>query len=299
MYVFSVALLVLQLSCALTSDKPQEVFVPSVQKPAISVDITSWWLDYLRTKQLPVQAQQLLLKQSNTPPQPDSLAEAMLTVAVLNQAIASRVTVQELSSQYNFDILQALKANPFLNYPQFLLFVSGTASTQVGDEKFHQRLEEILRVKLNSYRDTLDAIDARLTMPTSQVAAIQAIDSDLFRTGDYLVLEADALASQGKYQQALTILTSIDRRSPLIQIAQEKRIEVSNRAVQDLRKKAALAFQKAGPISDRRTREAYLQEAHNYLKQALTLYPQAENLNVVKDNLTTIARDLRKLGARP
>lgn len=299
MYV-SIALLFLQVSCALTSStEVRREFVPSAKKQEISVDITSWWLDYLRTKQLAVQAQELLLKQSNTPPKPDSLAEAMLTVAVLNRAVSSRVTVQEVASQFNFDFLQALQSNPFLNYPQFLLFVSSTVSAQVGDEKFHQTLEEILRLKLKGYRDTLDEIDARLTMPTAQVATIQAIDSDLFRTGDYLILEADALASHGKYQEALAILTSIDRHSPLVQIAQEKRIEISNRAVQDLRKKAALSFQKAGPISDRRTREAYLQEAHNYLKQALTLYPQAENLNVVKDNLTTIARDLRKLGVRP
>ena len=299
MYV-SIALLVFQVSCALTSStEVRSGLVPSAKKPAISVDITSWWLDYLRTNQLASQAQELLLKQSNTPPRPDSLAEAMLTVAVLNRAVSSRVMVQELASQFNFDILQALKSNPFLNYPQFLLFVSGTVSAQVGDEKFHQTLEEIIRVKLKGYRDTLETIDTRLTVPTAQVAMIQTIDSDLFRVGDSLVLEADALASQGKYQQALATLTSIDHRSPLVQIAQEKRIEISNQAVQDLRKKAALAFQKAGPISDRRTREAYLQEAHNYLKQALTLYPQAENLNVVKDNLTTIARDLRKLGVRP
>lgn len=296
MYV-AITLLFLQVSCALTSDRVQEELVTSTKKPA--VDMTSWWLDYLRTNQLASQAQELLLKQSNTPPRPNSLTEAMLTIAVLNRATSSRVMVQELASQLNFDILQAVKSNPFLNYPQFLLFVSGTISRPVGDEKFHQTLEKILQAKLKGYRDTLDTIDAQLTAPTAQIAMIQAIDSDLFRSGDNLVLEADALASHGKYQQALAILTTIDRRSPLVQIAQEKRIDISNQAVQDLRKKAALAFQKAGPISDRRTREAYLQEAHNYLKQALTLYPQAENLNVVKDNLTTIARDLRKLGTRP
>ena len=83
----------------------------------------------------------------------------------------------------------------------------------------------------------------------------------------------------------------------MLQIAQEKLIEISNKAVHDLRKRAALAFQKAGPITDRNTRAAYLNEAKIYLEQALTLYPQAENLHTVRSNLVIIARDLEKLRA--
>ena len=239
------------------------------------------------------------------PPAPDSVAEALLAVAVLEQVAGTAgVSLQETALRYNFDILQALNTNPFLNYPRFFATVARVLAGQVGDSDFHRDLESLLQARLERFRHDLDALETLLTVPGAQGERTAAhveheINTDLFRRGDHTLLEAESLATQGEYQDAIKKIATLDKRSPLFQIAQEKLIEISNKAVHDLRKRAALAFQKAGPITDRSTRAAYLNEAKTYLEQALTLYPQAENLHTVKSNLVIIVRDLDKLRTNP
>jgi lipid II:glycine glycyltransferase (peptidoglycan interpeptide bridge formation enzyme) len=77
--------------------------------------------------------------------------------------------------------------------------------------------------------------------------------------------------------------------------AQEKVKEFSNRGVQDLRRKAADAFQNARPVSDPKARASYLQQAKGYLEEALKDYPDATLLPTVRDNLRMITRDLEQL----
>ena len=238
---------------------------------------------------------------TGTPPAPDSVAEALLAIVVLER-VAGRVgeSLQEVAMRYNFDILQALNTNPFLNYPRFFATVAKVLAMHVGDSDFHRDLESLLQARLERFRNDLDALETLLTIPGAQnertaAHVEQEINTDLFRRGDNTLLEAESLATQGEYQSAIKKIATLDTDSPLLQIAQEKLIEISNKAVHDLRKRAALAFQKAGPITDRNTRAAYLNEAKTYLERALTLYPQSENLHTVRSNLVIIARDLEKL----
>ena len=304
--------LILQLSCAQTMTQlpPTEQVraqmpssaVMEAQVPSKETVLERYLWEYLVGGRLAEEAAAQVTI-AGTPPAPDSVAEALLAIVVLEQ-VAGKVgiSLQEVAMRYNFDILQALNTNPFLNYPRFFATVAKVLAMHVGDGDFHRDLESLLQARLERFRTDLDSLETLLTMPGAQSERTaahveQEINTDLFRRGDNTLLEAESLATQGEYQSAIKKIATIGKNSPLLQIAQEKLIEISNKAVHDLRKRAALAFQKAGPITDRNTRAAYLNEAKTYLEQALTLYPQAENLHTVRSNLVIIARDLEKLRA--
>ncbi len=305
--------LILQLACAQTltqlppteqvgSSRPGHTATTEEQRLSQEAVLARHLWEYLVGGRLAEEATRQVTT-ADTPPPPDSMAEALLAIVVLEQVAGKvGVSLREAAMRYNFDILQALTTNPFLNYPRFFATVAKVLATHVGDSDFHRDLESLLQARLERFRSDLDALETLLTIPGAQhertaAHVEQEIDTDLFRRGDNTLLEAESLATQGEYQSAIKKIATIDKSSPLLQIAQEKLIEISNKAVHDLRKRAALAFQKAGPITDRRTRAAYLNEAKTYLERALTLYPQAENLHTVRSNLVIIARDLEKLRA--
>lgn len=305
--------LILQLSCAQTmtqlplteqvkAQQQRDVADSMAQLPSNETVLERHLWEYLVSGRLAEEAV-LHVTSAGTPPTPDSVAEALLAVVVLEEVAGKvGVSLQEVAMRYNFDILQALNTNPFLNYPRFFATVAKVLAMHVGDSDFHRDLESLLQARLERFRNDIDMLETLLTIPGAQgdrtaAHVEQEINTDLFRRGDNTLLEAESLATQGEYQSAIKKIATIDKNSPLLQIAQEKLIEISNKAVHDLRKRAALAFQKAGPITDRNTRAAYLNEAKTYLEQALTLYPQAENLHTVRSNLVIIARDLEKLRA--
>lgn len=301
-------MLLLPLSCTLTTThlpvKDPVAAVSPVAKTPSTVQasgLEAYLWDYLvHDKLSPAVAQQVATK-NGTPPSPDSIEEALLVIVLLERVTGKvGVSLRAVALSYNFDILQALNSNPFLNYPRFFAKAVRVLGTQAGDSDFYRDLESLLLARLERFRNDLDTLETLLTLPTAQSERTAAqvareIDTDLFRSGDNTLLEAESLATQGEYQNAIKKIATLEEHSPLFQIAQEKLIEISNKAVHDLRKRAALAFQKAGPITDQNTRAAYLNEAKSYLEQALTLYPQAENLHTVRSNLVIIARDLEKL----
>ena len=311
-FLTSCIVLIIQLSCAQTMTKlppaepvraqPPSSVATEAQVPSKETAFERYLWEYLVGGRLAEEAAAQVAT-AGIPPAPDSVAEALLAIVVLEQVAGKvGVSLQEVATRYNFDILQALNTNPFLNYPRFFATVAKVLAMHVGDGDFHRDLESLLQSRLERFRTDLDALETLLTIPGAQSERTashveQEINTDLFRRGDNTLLEAESLATQGEYQSAIKKIATIGKDSPLLQIAQEKLIEISNKAVHDLRKRAALAFQKAGPITDRNTRAAYLNEAKIYLEQALTLYPQAENLHTVRSNLVIIARDLEKMRA--
>ncbi|MCX6130965.1 MAG: hypothetical protein NTX25_18145, partial [Proteobacteria bacterium] len=87
----------------------------------------------------------------------------------------------------------------------------------------------------------------------------------------------------------------IENSDPFFDQAKEKIKVYSNRAVQDLRQKAAQAFQNAMPVADDRAKLAYLKQAKDLLELALKEYPTADQLDTVRENLAVITRDLSGL----
>lgn len=115
--------------------------------------------------------------------------------------------------------------------------------------------------------------------------------ADLKRS-DSILMQSQKLADKGEFKQAIDFAARIDTRDPFFDQAKEKIKIYSNRAVQDLRQKAAQAFQNAMPVADNRAKAAYLKQAKELLEQALKDYPVADQLDTVRDNLSVITRDL-------
>jgi hypothetical protein len=114
-------------------------------------------------------------------------------------------------------------------------------------------------------------------------------------TDDTAMQDAQNLADKGQYKQSVARLSELKEDSPLYAAAQEKIRDSSNRAVQELRRLAAKAFQSAIPVTDLRTKAEYLKEARTHLEAALSTYPQADQLGTVRENLAVINRDLLRI----
>ena len=116
---------------------------------------------------------------------------------------------------------------------------------------------------------------------------------------DSALQEAQNLADAGRYQEAIAKAQGVSAQSAAHSKAQDRVRAISNRAVQELRMKAAQAFQGSLPISDPKARTAYLERARKFLEEAIKAYPQADQLGTVKENLAVITRDIERLKDDP
>lgn len=112
---------------------------------------------------------------------------------------------------------------------------------------------------------------------------------------DTLLIAAQKLADKRDYKAALDHVSRIKKEDPFYAQAQEKTKQYSNRAVKDLRAKAAEAFSNAAPMNDSNAKANYLRQAKTYLEQALKDYPTADGLDSVKENLEAVNRGLDSL----
>jgi tetratricopeptide (TPR) repeat protein len=142
-------------------------------------------------------------------------------------------------------------------------------------------------------------VDGVASAPAASEPSLSTLPSDGHTTGpadikrsDTILMQSQKLADKGEFKQAIDFAARIDTRDPFFDQAKEKIKIYSNRAVQDLRQKAAQAFQNAMPVADNRAKAAYLKQAKELLEQALKDYPVADQLDTVRDNLSVITRDL-------
>ncbi|RZA25538.1 MAG: hypothetical protein EOP10_06590 [Proteobacteria bacterium] len=138
---------------------------------------------------------------------------------------------------------------------------------------------------------TGEAPAAPAAVPTSA-----APNSNLDLMGsDTLLIAAQKLADKRDYKAALDHVSRIKKEDPFYAQAQEKTKQYSNRAVKDLRAKAAEAFSNAAPMNDSNAKANYLRQAKTYLEQALKDFPTADGLDSVKENLEAVNRGLDSL----
>jgi hypothetical protein len=133
--------------------------------------------------------------------------------------------------------------------------------------------------------------EAAVNSAPASPAAVQSGDKNY----DSVLSEAQVLADKGDFRAAVKKASEVPEGHPLKGKSQEKVRDYSNQAVQDLRRKAALAFQSALPVSDSKTKSGYLKQAKAYLEDAIKNYPDATQLPTVQDNLRVISADLEKL----
>jgi hypothetical protein len=223
------------------------------------------------------------------------------------------LTLESLAKERDINLADALAENPLLHgYGVAKAFF--TAVSKPGNSpEFKTEIISALKNQASNWQtlaqDMNAATDAGTVPPqpepsaatpppeTTAAAPDDALPPDPaeLHSSDSTLGEAQVLADRGDFKGAIKKAEAVDQASPLYNSAQEKVKEFSNRGVQDLRKRAAQAFQSAMPINDRKTRAQYLEQAKGYLEEALNSYPQASQLPTVRDNLRVISRDLEQV----
>lgn len=132
--------------------------------------------------------------------------------------------------------------------------------------------------------------------PTTESSVPLTLSPADLRMGDAILMDAQKLASNKMFPEAIAKAQQIPAENAMHVIAQEKIKAFSNQAVQDLRQKAAQAFQSALPVADPKTRAVYLEQARTFLEQAINTYPTADQISTVKENLAVITRNLEQIG---
>lgn len=253
-------------------------------------------------------------------PAPGSVAEAALAMGLIKAALnpdavppavqegdtqklpPAPPTLEQLCKENGLNLPDALTENPLLNGFGVAKQVYAALPLGANSPEFKTEITVALKRQASLWQEFSSSLNAP---GEENVAAAPApAPEDLsppnpaeLAGGDAVLGEAQALADRGNYQAAIKKASSVPESSPMRPMAQEKVREFSNLAVQDLRKKAASAFQSAMPVTDVKTRAGYLKQAKNFLEEAIKNYPDATQLPTVRDNLRVISRDLEKLEA--
>lgn len=195
---------------------------------------------------------------------------------------------------YDIDLIETLSKNRFLRQLDAFRTITDTVLEGNDTPSFVQSVLDINKTQAQSWGALVEhqTEKANTLQSSRRVTMISAAD---LRSGDALLMEAQTLANQGRFKDALARMQLIPEENPLFPQAKERIKDFSNRAVSDLRQKAAQAFKSSIPVSDTKAKIAYLQQARNYLEQALSGFPEADHLTTVKENLAVITQDLSDL----
>lgn len=258
-------------------------------------------------------------------PEPGSVAEAALAVGLVKAvnnpldtakpsfdeqdigggaAKSSAASLESRCRERGLDLPGALAGNPLLATHGFAKQVVDALDRHRVSDDFKADVQSALKRNAELWASLSGELGAAAPgseppPPEDTPAPVISDDAPLnpadLKGVDSALAEAEALADRGDYQAAIKKAKTLPASSPMRSTAQEKVKEFSNRGVQDLRRKAAEAFQNARPVSDPKARAAYLQQAKSYLEEALKDYPDATLLPTVRDNLRMVTRDLEQL----
>ena len=250
-------------------------------------------------------------------PEVGSVAEAALVAGVVRSILtplpggnASTPPVppslEQLCAERQLNLSQALAENALLLRADVAAQVLKALQAAPVSAEFKSGVIGVIKKQANSWSEvnfSILALEPALPpAPSSSDPAVTTAGgtpspaaSNTDKNYESLLGEAQSLADKGDYRSAVKKAAEVPEAHPLKLKSQEKVREYSNQAVQDLRRKAALAFQSALPVADPKTKTGYLKQAKSYLEDALKNYPDATQLPTVQDNLRVISQDLEKL----
>lgn len=285
-------------------------------------ELTKFYFRHLNSaRKLSEQDSALILELGNNPPV-RSLEEAVLVIGLLKESlnptpskkdtISPVVSLEQKTLERGFSFHEALKNNPYLrNFEVFKMTVQSLALTN-NSRSFNDKIYAIVRNQTMLWTSLLNqepkknqghavALDqsAKVKEPFPSTPDQNSGPNDLALHS--LLIEAQNLADSKRFHEAIKKAEQIEATSPLYPTAKIKIIGFSNQAVQDLRHRAAMAFQNALPVTDSDTKVAYLKEAKNYLETALASFPHAptDQIDTLKENLAVISRDLESISVDP
>ena len=110
-----------------------------------------------------------------------------------------------------------------------------------------------------------------------------------------LMVSAQDAAAKDNFAKAVADASKIPSTAANYSIAQDSVKTWSNRAVIDLRKKAAYEYRSASSVTDVGVKRSYLNRAKAYLEEAAQKFPASSNQDTVKENLGMITKELERL----
>lgn len=246
-----------------------------------------------------------VLDQIPASPTPGSFAEAAIVVGVLKQTLNKQLPSPEMSLETQFSkrgvsLAEALKKNLAIKNPKVYHMVVLALAQTSNSQNYRDEVVAVIKGEADKWSNILGDQPANSTVEnppvvTEDVPATPTYSTAEFKKRDNLLWESELLAQQGLYKQAITKVTTIGESDPFYPTAKEKIRDFSNKAVQNLRQKAAQAFENALPVTDAKSKTAYLEEAKKYLEEAIQDYPQADHISTVKENLAVISHDIERL----
>lgn len=225
-------------------------------------------------------------------------------------------TLEALCLEKKINLAEAVEKNPFLQSYDVVHMVSTALTKNGGSPDFRTKTAAVIQeqaekwvalrpeqkpakpvipplVAAPGYQANQPATSSPTPAPVVPQGVLGTVSDP--KAAESLMNEAQALADQGKFHDAVQKLQQLTPDNPQYGAAHEKAKTISNKAVQELRRKAAKSYQDSLPVSDPKLRASYLKEAKNYLEEAMTNYPEADLLATVQENLNMINKDLDKI----
>lgn len=309
------------------SEAPKPAEAPESAKPA--VDSQGLW-SRINNMAEPMAEDDVLKATQLYPAQNNSLEEAIFVVAqmrILQNEIDKRSSFQTqdlhtnqaadytagLSLERTFadlqmDLAAIVASNPHLKNQASLTLAKKILAVTKSSDSYRAGLTAAIKQQgaqwpellvdevpsaTNPAASATTPAPATTPVPPSPEGTPTAPASNLDLMGsDTLLVTAQKLADKRDYKAALEHVAKIKPEDPFHAQAQEKLKQYSNRAVKELRAKAAEAFSNATPLNDSAMKASYLRQAKLFLEQALNDYPAADGLDTVKENLEAVNRGL-------
>ncbi len=258
-------------------------------------------------------------------PKVGSLEEAALCLSVLRSCLMHAEEACDLAAiaqSKQLDLTTALKENFYLKNiaAQHLAFQAIEGGVK-DNRELHDTLLAVLDANVKAWTPLAQELEAKTSAvdvakaeePNKEEASSNndtAAEAPLveeekakslpfgpheFNNEEQLLEHAKDLVAQSKFKEAVELLRKVEAQSVYYSTAQERLHESCNLAVQTLRQNAAKAFQNSLPVAEPKARQAYLKEAESFLQQALELYPEADQIATVQQNLTVIRKNLESL----
>ncbi len=251
--------------------------------------------------------------------------------AMYNDQLGQNETrvLESMSSDYEINLGEELSTNPFLksfdiHHFAILAIVESDATQEFktqqikklqqarsGSDRNQQKIDSwlktgALRGAVTQKEEDISAVPAAAAMETSEdqvpagtaeEASAKGSETNALPTALEApsVNKARELSLVGNFKESAAMLARVPANSPEFPEAQSQLKTTSNTAAQELRRKAAAAYQNSLLVSDVETRKSYLTEAKKYLETALADFPAADLKSTVKDNLEKISLQLNEL----
>ncbi|MEI8026090.1 MAG: hypothetical protein WCI18_07060 [Pseudomonadota bacterium] len=236
--------------------------------------------------------------------------------------------LESMSSDYEINLGEELTTNPFLKSTDIHHFAILTIAESDATQEFkNQQMKKLQQAKnasdrnqqkieswlktgalmatANQKEEDISAVTVTPNEPpkdqvqtgTTEDASAQGTDTNTVPAALEApsVSKARELSLVGNFKESAAMLARVPANSPEYPEAQAQLKTTSNTAAQELRRKAAAAYQNSLLVSDVETRKSYLSEAKKYLETALADFPAADLKSTVKDNLEKISNQLNEL----